>query len=150
MTGIKASGSATVHLIRMAVASTTAAELMAQSLTLVERDIVPEFFARFFGGFPAEERNFHNRATSQGTMVNEMLSFLLALAEGEYWLPTMLQTQVLTHHDKGDIALERYRDSLHLLVDVLADAAGPGWTPAMDHAWRDTADQLYAMIEGYY
>jgi hemoglobin-like flavoprotein len=133
----------------MAVATTTA-ELMAQSLALVERDIVPEFFARFFAGFPAEERNFHNRATSQGTMINEMISFLLALAEGEDWLPTLLQTQVLTHHDKGDIALERYRDSLRLLVDVLADAAGPGWNAEHDHAWHETADRLYAMIERYY
>lgn len=130
--------------------ATTPADLMQQSLALVERDVVPDFFDRFFSGFPAEERNFHNRATSQGTMVNEMVGFLLALAEGQDWLPTMLQTQVLTHHDKGDIALERYRDSLHLLVDVLADAAGPGWTPAMDRAWRDTADRLYALIEGYY
>lgn len=134
----------------MTVATTPAADLMAQSLALVERDIVPEFFARFFAGFPTEERNFHNRATSQGTMVNEMLSFLLALADGEDWLPTMLQTQVLTHHDKGEIALERYRDSLHLLVDVLADAAGPGWTVEHEGAWRGQADRLYAMIEGYY
>lgn len=113
-------------------------------------DIVPVFFARFFAEFPAEQANFHNPRSSQGLMVNEIMTMLLALAAEEDWLPLMLRTQVRTHHDHGDLALERYRDVLGLFVTVLGEVAGARWTPAYERAWRDQAARMFALIERYY
>ena len=127
--------------------------LMLASLDLVaERgvDIVPRYFARFYAAFPDDEANFHNRAASQGAMVNEMLTMLLAQAAGEQWVPMIMRAQVTTHYTHGEIALSQYRDALTLLVDVLAEAAGPGWTDVHDQAWREEADTLFALIARHY
>lgn len=113
-------------------------------------DIVPVYFERFFTRFPGQSANFHNRVTSQGAMVNEMLTMLLAQAGGESWVPMMMRAQVTTHHDHGAISLDEYRGALDLLVEVLADAAGAGWTDAADAAWHGEADRLYALIERAY
>ncbi len=113
-------------------------------------DIVPAYFARFYAAFPGDEANFHNRAASQGAMVNEMLTMLLAQAAGETWVPMIMRAQVTTHYSHGDIALSQYRDALSMLVDVLADAAGPDWSAAQDAAWREEADALFALIARYY
>ena len=113
-------------------------------------DIVPVYFDRFFVRFPGQAANFHNRVTSQGAMVNEMLTMLLAQAGGESWVPMMMRAQVTTHHDHGAITLDEYRGALDLLVEVLAEAAGDGWTDAADAAWTGEADRLYALIERAY
>ena len=137
----------------MTLATMTAHAAMLQSLELVAEadvDIVPLFFARFFGAYPAERANFHNPGSSHGLMVNEMMDTLLALAAGEEWVPLMLRNQVRTHHDHGDIALERYAQALDLFVTLLAEAAGPRWRPAHERAWREQAAALFAMIERYY
>lgn len=137
----------------MTPATVSAHDAMLHSLEAVaeaEVDIVPVFFARFFGAHPAERANFHNPASSQGAMVNEIMDTLLAIASGEEWVPLMLRNQVRTHHDHGDIALERYAQALDLFVTVLAEAAGPRWLPAHERAWREQAERMAALIERYY
>ncbi|MBU6268764.1 MAG: globin [Sphingomonadales bacterium] len=131
------------------MATTTAHDLMLASLDAVavaDVDIVPRYFERFLAGRPDEAALFHNRAASHGAMVNEMLTMLLAQAADEGWVPMMMRAQVTTHHDHGDIALDRYRDALDLLVEVLAEAAGPRWRPEFDRVWRGACDRLYALI----
>lgn len=128
-------------------------ELMLQSLEAVaasEVDIVPVFFERFFAAHPGERANFHNPRSSEGLMVNEIMSMLLALAADEDWLPMMLRNQVRTHHDHGDLVLERYRDVLELFVTVLGETAGPRWLPAYEAAWREQAARMFSLIERYY
>ncbi|NBC37551.1 hypothetical protein GTZ99_13430 [Novosphingobium sp. FSY-8] len=115
-------------------------------IALADVDIVPLYFTRFFATYPDEEGNFYNKTSSQGLMVNEMLSMLLAQAEGAEWVPMMTRTQVITHRDHSDIALERYRGALDLLVAVLAAAAGDGWTPAHHAAWQGEVDRLFTLI----
>ncbi len=83
-------------------------------------------------------------------MVNEMLTMLLAQAAGETWVPMIMRAHVTTHYSHGDIALSQYRDALTMLVDVLADAAGPDWSAAQDAAWREEADALFALIARSY
>ena len=131
----------------------SAHDLMLQTLEAVaaaDVDIVPRFFARFFADHPAEQANFHNPGSSHGAMVNEILDTLLALASGEDWVELMLRNQVRTHHDHGDIALERYAQALDLFIAVLAEAAGPAWTAGQHRAWRDQADRMEAIIARYY
>lgn len=137
----------------MVTATLTAHALMLESLEAVaasDIDIVPVFFTRFFAEFPAEQANFHNPRSSQGLMVNEIMTMLRALAADEDWLPMMLRTQVRTHHDHGDLALERYRDVLNLFVTVLVEVAGTRWRPAYEQVWREQAARMFAMIERYY
>lgn len=126
---------------------------MLASLELVAEagvDIVPVYFERFFAQCPADSAMFHNRAASQGAMVNEMLTMLLAQAASEEWVPMMMRAQVTTHWDHGTIPLERYRDALDLLVDVLADTAGPRWLPEHDAAWRGQMERMLALIARVY
>lgn len=128
-------------------------ELMTQTLEAVaaaDVDIVPLYFERFFARWPEQEGLFHNRASSQGTMINEMIGMLLAGAEGADWVPMFMRAQVTTHHDHGGIMLEHYRASLDLLIEVLAEAAGPGWNAAQDRAWREATASLFALIEDYF
>lgn len=128
-------------------------DLMCASLDLVAEagvDIVPAYFERFFALYPADAENFHNRASAQGAMVNEMLTMLLAQAAGEDWVPMIMRAQVTTHYTHGDIALEQYRGALTLLVDVLRDTAGSGWTAAYEQAWSEEAEALFALIARYH
>lgn len=113
-------------------------------------DIVPLYFERFFARYPAQLGLFHNRASSQGAMVNEMLTMLLAQGQGEDWVPTMMRAQVTTHFDHGDIELTQYRGALDLLVEVLGQAAGRDWNAAQATAWQAQADRLYALIARYF
>lgn len=113
-------------------------------------DIVPRFYVRFFAVYPEQEANFHNRVSSRGLMVNDMVAMLLAQAEGADWLPLVLRAQVATHNDKAAIVLEQYRGTLDLLVDTLAEAAAADWTGAEDRAWRGAAAGVFALIERYY
>lgn len=121
-----------------------------EHIAAADTDIVPLFFAAFYQACPGERERFCNRASSEGLMVNEMLSMLLAQAAGEPWLATMMRAQVNTHHDHGDIQLEQYRLALDILIGVLCDAAGDKWDRQTDRAWRLGADRLFALIEQYY
>ena len=75
-------------------------------------DLVPRFFARFYTDHPQDKAMFHNPGSSHGAMVTEIMDTLLALASGEDWVELMLRNQVRTHHDHGDIPLERYAQQI--------------------------------------
>lgn len=123
-------------------------DAMMQSLEAIadaDIDIVPRFFAELYSHFPSEAANFLNPGHSHGTMANEMITMLLALAEGEEWVPTMMRIQQFTHESHG-IALERYEQTLATLIDVLRDAAGENWRGDHEDAWRTQARRLFAII----
>lgn len=128
-------------------------EVMEDSLEAASAsgvDIVPRFFARFHAALPGQREKFYNRGSSEGQMVNEILALLLAQASGEAWLDMMLRASVNTHHDHGGIALADYRITFDVLVAVLRDSAGSGWTAEFDEVWQRQTDRLYALIERYY
>jgi hemoglobin-like flavoprotein len=123
-------------------------DAMMESLEAIAEadiDIVPRFFAELYARYPAEAANFLNPGHSHGTMANEMLTMLLALADGEGWVPTMMRIQQFTHDSHG-IALERYEQTLTTLVDVLRDAAGTRWLPEHDAVWRTQTRRLFGII----
>lgn len=108
-------------------------DIMMESLegiALADIDVVPLFFEKLYERYPAEKPNFLNPEHSHGAMANEMMTMLLALAQGEDWVPTMMRIQQFTHRSFGDIAIERYGQALETLVDTLGDAAGAHWQPA--------------------
>lgn len=153
LTRIKAWSRAVGHDHEMEQTTQSAHELMLASLEAVaaaDVDLVPRFFARFYGAHPQDRVMFHNPGSSHGAMVNEIMDTLLALASGEEWVELMLRNQVRTHHDHGDIPLDRYAQALDLFLDVLADAAGPAWTADCQHAWRAQADRMMAIITRWY
>ncbi len=113
-------------------------------------DIVPMFFAHFFRANPAEQAKFHNKLSSHGNMVNEIMGLLLAVAAEEPWVEMFTRAQLRTHEGYGDIALERYREALDMFVDVLGESAGARWTAEWDRCWRDQAARLMVMIERWY
>lgn len=126
---------------------------MLQSLECIaarDIDIVPRFFTRFFAAYPAERERFCNRTSSEGLMVNEMLSMLLASAAAEPWLATMMRAQVNTHHDHGDIAIDQYAAAFAMLVDVLREASGEHWIPAAEAAWQAHASALLEIVTRYH
>ena len=128
-------------------------ETMLRALDAVAEsgvDIVPLFFERFYAACPEQAALFCNRGSSEGLMVNEMLSMLLAQAGEEAWLPTMMRAQINTHHDHGDIQLEQYRVTLGLLLETMQAVAGERWTPTFNKAWQDACDGLFGMIARYY
>lgn len=128
-------------------------ELMMESLEIVaarDCDIVAPFFQRFLAAHPEEDAKFFNPATSHGTMTNEIMTTLLALAQDEPWVETVMRLQVLTHHGYGMIALERYRDGLDHFIATLAEAAQDEWRSAHARAWQTQANRLFAMIERFY
>lgn len=125
-------------------------DAMMESLEIIagrDHDIVPPFFARFLSAHPEEEDKFFNPATSYGTMTNEIMTTLLALANDEPWVEMVTRMQVLTHHGYGGIELQRYRDVLDHFIATLADLAGDEWSPVHAHAWQAQTDRLFAMIE---
>lgn len=110
-------------------------------------DIVPLYFERFFAAFPQEESKFENGFSSQGSMVNEMVGMLLALAADEPWVEESMASEVQNHRSYEGVTLQLYREGLDCLVEVLRSAAGPNWTREQDSAWREQSDRLFAIIE---
>lgn len=130
-----------------------AIEVMERTLEAIGEvgiDIVPIFFERFHAAIPDQRERFYNRRSSEGQMVSEILSMLLAQARGEAWLPTMLRASVNTHHDHGGIELEHYRVTLATLLAVLREAAGRSWDRNADSVWTQQANQFFALIARYY
>lgn len=125
-------------------------EAMMESLEAIadaDIDIVPLFFAKLYERYPLEKANFLNPEHSHGTMANEMMTMLLALAEGEDWVPTMMRIQQFSHRSYGDIVLERYEQALATLIDVLREIAGDVWQSAHEDAWSSQAARLVRIIK---
>lgn len=137
----------------MQTSTPTISEILLQSLEAIaadDVDFVPIYFERLLAKYPEETANFLNPGHSYGAMANDMLAMLLALGNDEAWVPPMMHSHMLTHQSHGTITLARYREALDLLVDVLADVAGPRWTPRYDAAWRAQGAKLHAMIANFW
>lgn len=127
----------------------SAAAIMEQSLECVADsgvDIVPLFYEHFFALHPEQRTQFQNDSHSYGTMANEIMAMLLALAEGEQWVGTMMHSHLMTHQSHGDFSPNHYTDVLSVFIDTLAAVAGDQWRPGHEAAWRAQADALGDII----
>jgi len=129
------------------------ADILEHALMAVaeaDEDITPHFFKRLFDRHPEQQASFYHPAVTCGTMVNEMIELLTALAAEERWVDGSTQSLVMAHRCYGDIALPLYGESLDLLIDTFADLAGDRWTPEFDMAWRAVAQRFKTIIEQAY
>src|SRR3546814_17636629 len=68
---------------------TCSVETLERSLEAVMeagKDITPFFYDRFFALYPEQRANFYHFESTSGTMVNEMITSVIALASNEAWL----------------------------------------------------------------
>lgn len=107
-------------------------------------DIVPAFFTRFFSVWPEQRDNFQRPLATQGEMVTEMLDFLTAQASGEGWVADSFENCVDRHHSYADIDSADFARCLMLLIETLADAAGPAWKPDFTQVWLASVERLAA------
>jgi len=131
----------------------TPSEILEESLWFIAEtgeDITPHFFGRLFARYPEQKQAFHHYDSTCGTMVNEMLESLLALAAHEEWVERSTQSLVIAHRCYGAITLPQYADSIDMLIDTLAELAADRWSDRHDKAWRAQANSLKAIVERAY
>lgn len=127
--------------------TTTQHQAMEASLEAISIDVTPLVFERFFATYPRQKGNFYVPEVSCGRMVNESVSILLGLAADERWAPPAIENFMGLHRANYDpISLDEYGRFLDLLVDVLAETAGPAWNEAADAAWRAQAERFKRLI----
>src|SRR3546814_2409041 len=80
------------------------------------KDITPFFYDRFFALYPEQRANLYHFDRTSGTMVNEMLTSVLALASHEAWMTNSLQNFVAAPHYYGEIPTSAYARQLDVLV----------------------------------
>jgi hypothetical protein len=124
------------------------AQMERTFLAIADRgvDIAPLLFERFLGSFPEQRETFTNLQAAMGRMTNETIEALMGLATSEFWVPVTITNFVDLHRNYGEIPLAQYVAFVDMVVDALADAAGPGWTCAQELAWRTQAKRLNGMI----
>jgi len=99
-------------------------------------DITPMLFERFLATFPEQRATFTNLEAAMGRMTNETVEALLGLAALEHWVPVTIANFVDLHRNYGEIPLGQYAAFVDMVVDALTEAAGPGWSPGQETAWR--------------
>lgn len=109
-------------------------------------DIAPKLFERFLAAFPEQRVAFTNLEAAMGRMTNETVEALFGLANLEHWVPVTITNFVDLHRNYGEIPLKQYASFVDMVVDALAQAAGHGWSPAQEAAWRMQAQRLNGMI----
>src|SRR3546814_12943797 len=87
----------------MLTCSVETMERSLEAVMAVGKDITPFFYDSFFALYPDQRANFYHFESTSGTMVNEMITSVLALASNEAWLTNSVQTFVTTHRSYGDI-----------------------------------------------
>lgn len=111
-----------------------------------EVDIAPPLFDRFLAAHPEQRAAFINLDAARGRMTSETIEAMLGLAADEPWVATTVINFVDLHRNYGAFPASLYDDFIDAAVDLLAEAAGTGWTRACDQAWRTQAARLKAMV----
>lgn len=120
----------------------------ASLLAIAERDvdIAPLLSARFLDQFPEHRAAFINPDAAWGRMTSETIEAMIGLATQQSWVATSIVNFVDLHKNYGEFRASLYAAYVDMTVDVIAEAAGTGWTAAADHAWRLQAERLKQMI----
>lgn len=113
-------------------------------------DIVPEFFSRFFAAHPEQREGFYRPGATQGAMVNEMISFLAAVAAREEWVLGAIEDSMAKHQSYGVVAPELFKSALDILVETMAAVAGTEWRAEYADLWSLLTSQLMQQIRQAY
>lgn len=122
-------------------------EASLEAVALSDKDIVPLFFERFYAAYPEQRDCFSRPNATQGTMVNEMLSFLAALAANEPWVEKSIADCIAKHQSYGDVTAEKFEGAISILIEVMTHEAGPNWCPAYSDLWNAAAHRFIDYTE---
>lgn len=124
--------------------------LMEASLEVVANsgiDIVAEFFDRFFAAYPEQRDSFQRPQATQGAMVTEMLDYLLAQGAQEGWVDGSFAECTQRHDSYSNIAPVDFANTLRILVQTLAFAAGAEWRPQFSDVWGRQIEGLMLICD---
>jgi len=122
------------------------AEAIEKSLEIAaERggDLTPVVYARLFERQPEMKALFwrDTRDTIKGEMLMRTFEAILDFIRARRFADHLIQTEVVTHAGY-DVPPEVFATFFGLVVEVVEEACGPDWTPAMARAWRRTLADL--------
>jgi hemoglobin-like flavoprotein len=106
-------------------------------------DLTPIVYARLFERQPEMELLFARDTTGaiKGEMLMRVFEAILDFIGARRFADHLIQTEVVTH-DGYDVPPTVFATFFGLVAEVVQEACGPGWTPAMAEAWRRTLIEL--------
>ena len=122
------------------------AETVEQSLEIAaERggDLTPIVYARLFERQPEMKALFWRDSDNsiKGEMLMRVFEAILDFIRARQFADHLIQTEVVTHAGY-DVPPVVFATFFGLVAEVVEEACGPDWSPAMSQAWRRTLADL--------
>ena len=122
------------------------AEAIEQSLEIAaERggDLTPIVYARLFERQPEMKALFWRDTDDsiKGEMLMRVFEAILDFIRARQFADHLIQTEVVTH-EGYDVPPDVFATFFGLVAEVVEEACGPDWSPAMAQAWRRTLADL--------
>ncbi|MFT6008727.1 MAG: hypothetical protein ACI9TB_001963 [Parasphingorhabdus sp.] len=105
-----------------------------------------ELFDRFIADHPQYAPVFLNPEAAQERMTRETLEAMLGLAAGEWWVDHAVTEFIDLHHNYADFTPQDYAAWFALVIETMANRAGPDWLAGASAAWQRQADGLVAKV----
>ena len=124
----------------------TDAETIEKSLEIAaERggDLTPIVYGRLFERQPEMKALFWRDTNDsiKGEMLMRVFEAILDFIRARQFSDHMIQTEVITHAGY-DVPPDVFATFFGLVAEVVEEACGPDWSPAMAQAWRRTLADL--------
>jgi hemoglobin-like flavoprotein len=106
-------------------------------------DLTPTVYARLFERQPEMKALFFRDTSGiiQGEMLMRVFEAILDFIGSRRYADHLIQTEVVTHAGY-DVPPNVFATFFGLVAEVVEEACGPAWTPAMADAWRRTLVDL--------
>jgi hemoglobin-like flavoprotein len=106
-------------------------------------DLTPVVYGRLFERQPEMQALFWRDTNSsiRGEMLMRVFEAILDFIRARQFADHLIQTEVVTHAGY-DVPPAVFATFFGLVAEVVEDACGPDWTPAMAAAWRRTLVDL--------
>ena len=126
------------------------AEAIEKSLEIAaERggDLTPVVYGRLFERQPDMQALFWRDTTHavKGEMLMRVFEGILDFIRARQFADHLISTEVVTHAGY-DVPPDVFATFFGLVAEVIEEACGPDWTPAMAGAWRRTLADLDVFV----
>ena len=126
------------------------AEAIEKSLEIAaERggDLTPVVYGRLFERQPDMQALFWRDTTHavKGEMLMRVFEGILDFIRARQFADHLISTEVVTHAGY-DVPPDVFATFFGLVAEVIEEACGPDWTPAMAGAWRRTLADLDGFV----
>ena len=126
------------------------AEAIEKSLEIAaERggDLTPVVYGRLFERQPDMQALFWRDTTHavKGEMLMRVFEGILDYIRARQFADHLISTEVVTHAGY-DVPPDVFATFFGLVAEVIEEACGPDWTPAMAGAWRRTLADLDVFV----